>query len=125
MLDCGIKKQVSSGAIKPLAIRKCSLYFFYFYILTQGQFFIAFREREEGRERNISVGEKHGWVASPTRPDQVCALTGSRTHNQPGHSGQGMEVLSILMQNLSPYSLLTKSFAFCDYTGHISLSITK
>ena len=45
-------------------------YYYYIFILTQGYFFIAFRERdrergrEGGRERNIDAREKHRLVAS-------------------------------------------------------------
>ena len=44
----------------------------FFKILTQGHLFIAFREREreEGRERNIDVREKHQLVASHIYNDQ-------------------------------------------------------
>ena len=44
-------------------------------------FIYSFLERGEGRERNISVREKHPSVASPTLPrpiTQACALTGNR-----------------------------------------------
>ena len=41
-----------------------------FFILIQGHFLIAFREREEGRERNISAREQHWLVASCRHLDQ-------------------------------------------------------
>ena len=42
-------------------------YFFYPHPKT---FFSLLLEREEGRERNIDLREKHALVASCTRPDQ-------------------------------------------------------
>ena len=44
-------------------------FLFYFFILTQGHFFIAFRER--GRERNINVRDKYWLVAACSHLDQV------------------------------------------------------
>ena len=47
-------------------------YFILFLILTQGHFFITFREkkRAEGRERNTADREKHWLVASHMCPDR-------------------------------------------------------
>ena len=88
----------------------CNITCTYIYIKPQLRTFLSLlleREqgREEGRERNIDVREKHRLVASLMRPDwglavrlgiepatQICALPGNRTCNlqptephRPGH----------------------------------------
>ena len=67
-IQCLLMSFISRSNLTVIKYISISFLLNFFFILTWGHFFIAFRER--GRERNIDVKEKHRLVAFPMHVDQ-------------------------------------------------------